>query len=72
VVILLAANTSYAAASAVIVRAGIAPAFAGAAMVADNFGRQQPHCLVNLNGLFGSSANQLRQPRWLINSLAVS
>jgi hypothetical protein len=34
--------------------------------------RPWPHCLISLNGLFGSSANQLRQPRWLIDSSAVS
>jgi len=34
--------------------------------------RPRPHSLISLNGLFGSSANQLRQPRWLINSSAVS
>ena len=31
----------------------------------------QPHCLISLNDLFGSSANQLCQPHWLIDSSAV-
>jgi hypothetical protein len=62
VAILLATTAASAAASAIIVWAGIAPAFAGAVMVVDNVGRRPTHSATTVAAVSSTAPPHRRHP----------
>ncbi len=65
-ILLATTAASAAASSSIIVRAGISPAFVGAAMVVDNNGRRPPHSVTAIAVVSLSAAPSPRRPAALL------